>query len=127
MSRPPGEPRQYVLRRRHRLRGRRAFDAVFDAKCRKNVGPLAVQLKPNGLGHCRLGVIVPRRVGNAVRRHHLMRLIREAFRLDRGDYPDCYDIVVVVRPHTPTNRDEYRRLLADAVRRGHRVWQRRHK
>ena len=123
--RPLGEPRHHTLRHRHRLHGKRAFDAVFDAQCRKHAGPLAVLLRPNGLSHGRLGLVVPRRVGTAVQRHHIKRLLREAFRLDRHDYPASYDIVVIVRPHAPTHLDDYRRLLADGVRRGHRVWERR--
>ena len=120
-------PDGFAFRRQHRLRRRGDFDAVFDARCRKHAGPVTVLLRPNGLAHSRLGIITPRRIGNAVKRHRLQRLLREAFRLDRHDYPAAYDIVVLVRPHEPQHRDDYRRLLADAVRRGDRVWQRRAK
>ncbi len=82
-------------------------------------------LRPNDLPYCRLGVIVPRRVGNAVSRHHLKRMLREAFRLDRHDYPASYDMVIVVRPHEPLHFEKYHQLLQDAVARGHRVWERR--
>lgn len=123
--RPPGEPRHHTLRHRHRLHGQRAFDAVFDARCRKHAGPLSVVMRPTDLPHSRLGLVVPRRVGTAVKRHRLKRLLREAFRLDRQDHPASYDIVVIVRPHDPRPLEDYRRLLADAVQQGHRVWQRR--
>ena len=122
-----GEPRRHTLRQRHRLRGKRLFDAVFAARCRKHAGPLTVLQRPNGLEYCRLGLIVPRRVGNAVIRHRIQRLLREAFRLDRHGYPHSYDIVVLVRPHTPRGFDDYRRLLAEAIEQGHSVWQRRGK
>lgn len=124
-ARSPGEPRHHTLRRRHRLHGKRAFDAVFNARCRKHAGPLTVLQRPNDLPRSRLGLIVPRRVGNAVTRHRLQRLLREAFRLDRHGYPASYDIVVLVRPHAPRQGDDYRRLLAEAIEQGHRVWRRR--
>ena len=46
----------------------------------------------------RLGVTVSRRVGNAVVRNRLKRLIREAFRLQQWDLPASLDIVVVAKP-----------------------------
>lgn len=124
-ARSPDDPRQHTLRRRHRLRGRRPFDAVFDARCRKHAGPLTVLARPNDLPHSRLGLIVPRRVGKAVTRHRLKRLLREAFRLDRHAHPASYDIVVIARPHELRGRDAYRRLLAEAIHQCHRLWERR--
>ena len=46
----------------------------------------------------RLGISVSKKVGNSVIRHHLTRLIREAYRLNRENFETGYDIVVVARP-----------------------------
>ncbi|XOF33795.1 MAG: ribonuclease P protein component [Candidatus Electrothrix sp. YB6] len=46
----------------------------------------------------RLGVSVPRRVGTAVRRNRIKRLVREVFRLHREIFPRSSDIVFAVRP-----------------------------
>ncbi|MBS4899496.1 MAG: ribonuclease P protein component [Clostridiales bacterium] len=45
----------------------------------------------------RLGISVSKKVGNSVIRHHLCRLIREAYRSNADQVINGYDIVVVVR------------------------------
>lgn len=46
----------------------------------------------------RLGVSVSRKVGNAVRRNRIKRIIRETFRLHREIFPRSSDIVIAIRP-----------------------------
>ncbi len=46
----------------------------------------------------RLGVSIPRKVGNAVRRNRIKRIIRETFRLHRDIFPASSDVVFTVRP-----------------------------
>lgn len=114
-----------------RLHGRRAFSAVFDAKVRKNAGPLLLFTKPNGLPHHRLGLSVGRRVGKAVVRSRVKRLVREAFRLTRHTWPTLagpdggLDIVVAVRPHDAMDLETVQRHLFSGVTAAHRTWQKR--
>jgi ribonuclease P protein component len=49
-------------------------------------------------GELRLGVSVSRRVGGAVERNHVKRLLREAFQQESGALPAGVDVVVVARP-----------------------------
>ena len=42
----------------------------------------------------RLGITIPKRVGNAPRRNRWKRLIREVFRRHRGELPVGWDLVV---------------------------------
>ena len=45
----------------------------------------------------RIGISVSKKVGNSVVRHHLVRLVRESFRLNRDTLEEGLDIIVVAR------------------------------
>jgi ribonuclease P protein component len=109
----------------HHLRLPREFEAVYAARVRESRGPLTAYALPNDLGHPRLGLSVSRKVGTAVRRNRIRRLLREAFRLMQHDLPRGYDLVLVLRPHEPLMLAEYQKLLSGAVFRLHQSWQRR--
>ena len=99
------------------------FSAVYDARVRESRGPLMAYALPNALGYPRLGMSVNRKVGTAVRRNRIRRLIRESFRLLQHDLPQGYDLVVVVRPHEPLILAEYQKLLMALMLKLHRAWQ----
>ncbi len=121
----PATARSYALPHGHRLHGKRAFDAVFDAQMRKTAGPLLAFSIPNALGHPRLGLSVSRRVGNAVKRNRIKRLLREAFRLTQHDWPEGYDVLLVVRPHETFKLSQYQDFLRQVMAHMHPAWQKR--
>ena len=55
----------------------------------------------NRFPESRLGISVPRKVGNSVQRNRIKRIVREAFRLHREIFPQGSDIVFAVRPGFP--------------------------
>jgi ribonuclease P protein component len=53
---------------------------------------------PDAANAPRLGLSVSRRVGGAVERNHVKRLLREAFELEVERLPAGHDVVIVARP-----------------------------
>lgn len=118
-------PERPTFQRRHRLTHRREFEAVFDAKARASVAGITIFTKPNDLGHARLGLSIGRRVGSAVVRSRVKRLIREAFRLTRAELPGSYDLVVSVRSAEGLTLERSIQSMRECARKTHDVWQRR--
>ena len=58
---------------------------------------LVLYIKENGLPINRLGISVSRKVGKAVIRNRIKRLIKEQIRLHEGEICQGYDLVIVVR------------------------------
>ena len=99
-----------------RLRLDRDFKRVYAGKQRVDVGFLTIYALRNALAHTRLGVSLPRKVGTAVRRNRIKRLLREGFRLWQKQLPTSLDVVIVVRPHEPKQLREYQETLLSALR-----------
>lgn len=73
------------------------FDRVMKRRQSAGDGMVVVYAAPNDCKHPRLGLIVSRKVGNAVVRNRWKRSIREAFRLEQPNLPQQLDIVVLPR------------------------------
>lgn len=80
-----------------RIARTREYDRVFSARKSAADANLVVYARPNDLAFARLGVIAGKKVGRAVTRNRVKRLVREAFRTSREDLRDGFDYVVVVR------------------------------
>ena len=82
---------------------------------------LVVKVCRNELPHARLGLSVSRRVGNAVIRNRWKRLIREAFRLSKANFPPGLDLVVRPRKEGSPSFDAICRSLPLLVERAARA------
>lgn len=122
----PEQPaRRAAFPRSRRLTHAREFQAVYGQGLRQTRGPLVVIGRANDLGRPRLGLSVSKRVGNAVVRNRVKRLLREAFRLRRQNLPASMDLIVTVRPHAPMPLARYEEALVSAAGALHDAWRKR--
>jgi ribonuclease P protein component len=85
------------LRPTERLRHPREFQEVFQHG-KKLVAPTFVlYLLPTSVPHPRLGLAVSKRVGKAVIRNRIKRLLRELFRRHKALLQPACDVVFVAR------------------------------
>jgi ribonuclease P protein component len=96
------------------------FDRVFRRRRSQGDGMLLVYACENGLAHARLGLVVSRKVGNAVVRNRWKRCLRDAFRLAQHELAPGVDLVVLPRvgaePTMPRLRQSLCQLTARIAR-----------
>ncbi|MFH1080007.1 MAG: ribonuclease P protein component [Pseudomonadota bacterium] len=80
-----------------RIRKKRDFLAVYQQGVRNHSNHFTVIAHRNPSGKRRLGITVGKKVGNAVKRNRLKRLLREFFRLHKEQFPPAQDIVVMAK------------------------------
>lgn len=71
---------------------------MYDKGRRVSSGSFTLFGLPNSLEHCRLGITVTRKVGGAVRRNRIKRVLREIFRRNRERLAPPIDVVVNAHP-----------------------------
>jgi ribonuclease P protein component len=86
-----------LLKGVHRIRQRRAFETTIRRGKRIDGPGFLLIATANGLGFGRLGIAVGRRVGTAVVRNRVKRIVREAFRGAQAVRAFGADFIVVVR------------------------------
>ena len=108
-----------TLARRERIRRRRDFLRIQRRGTRTRGRYMTLVGRPGDRACSRLGVVVPRRLGNAVRRNLIKRRVRELFRHDKP--AAVVDLVVLPFREFPdaafsaVQRD-YRRTLLRQLR-----------
>jgi ribonuclease P protein component len=71
-----------------------------------------LKILKGSFGVSRLGIVVPKKVGNAVMRNKMRRIFREIFRRKLQKYGGVYDYLVLVRQCAPHGEIEAKLLDA---------------
>lgn len=79
------------------LKSQDFIDAAKKGK-RFSTKNLTIFIKSNDIGIRRLGLSVSRKIGAAVKRNRIKRLLREFFRLNKENFPASSDISMSVKP-----------------------------
>jgi len=96
-----------------RIKNSRDFARIYERRLRAADGHLLIFAAQNSLGHARFGVSVSKKLGGAVRRTALKRLLREAFRLSQHELPSDLDLILIPQRSTAETASlaDYRQSL----------------
>lgn len=83
---------------RERLRKRIDFKRVEKNKIARLVTKhLIIVAAPSEHHHTRIGITASRKVGGAVRRNRIKRLLREVFRRNKASFPEGHDLIFIAK------------------------------
>ncbi len=104
------------LKKEQRLRKRKDFTRLFEHGQAFRGKNLDCYVYPNSLDFSRLGIVTSRKVGNAVVRNRIRRLLRECFRMNKALLGPGLDVVFIPRKGFPTSftevEGEFKRLVS---------------
>lgn len=112
--REAGGSRDETFPRTHRLLRRSEFVRVQQQGRRVHTGHFVMLVMRGLTPVTRLGVTVGRRVGGAVQRNRVKRVVREVFRRNRQLFPRDCDVVLVAR--VGADRLDYAAVLGELER-----------
>ena len=113
--------KQFAFTRASRLRLRREFEAVFDGGNRTATRDLVAWHLPGEDRQRKLGLMVSKKTGGAVKRNRLKRLLREAFRLTSGELKEGTRLIIYPKAGCAVNNLAQARAALENIRRRARL------
>jgi ribonuclease P protein component len=86
--------KQFAFSRASRLRLKKEFEAVFDAGNRTATRDLVAWHSESAGKEKKIGLMVSKKTGGAVKRNRLKRLLREAFRLTKEELKEGTRLII---------------------------------
>jgi ribonuclease P protein component len=102
------------FRRGDRLKRRYEFRQAQLSGRRIHTPHFLIVVQPNALQNTRLGITVTKKVGTAVQRNRIKRVVREVFRRNRQLFPLSHDLVFIAK--RGATEIEYASLLGELQR-----------
>jgi ribonuclease P protein component len=118
MTRTPSEAPQR-FQRGDRLKKRYEFRQAQLRGRRIHTPHFLIVVLPNALHNTRLGITVTKKVGTAVQRNRIKRVVREVFRRNRGLFPPSHDLVFIAKRGAA--EIDYSGLLTELHRAANRI------
>jgi ribonuclease P protein component len=93
--------KEQSYRKLERITNRSRFRVIYQQGVWRSSQHFTIITCGNIQGVQRLGITVSKKVGNAIKRNRIKRLIREFFRLNKALFPAEYDVVVMAKRNMP--------------------------
>ena len=90
-------PKKFTFNKENVLRKNRQFQAVYKTGKSYANKHLVLYVMPNLESKPRIGFAVGKRLGGAVVRNRVKRLLREAFRLNQHSLKQGFDLIIIGR------------------------------
>lgn len=90
--------RDFRFKKKERITKKSEFQIIIKNGTRYTTQNFIIIIYANNLKLRRLGVAVNKKVGGAVKRNRVKRLLREFFRLNKGRLPETSDILFIAKP-----------------------------
>jgi ribonuclease P protein component len=99
---------------KERIRKKKEFLEIMATGQKRQTTHFIIYLKPNSKSFSRLGITVSRRVGEAVQRNRIKRLLREFFRVHKQRLPQTCDFIIIAKKGA--NQLSYHQLKRELIK-----------